>query len=145
MTVDELLAREAIRHTLASYNVAGDRARADEFAEVFTEDGVLETGSFRQEGRERIRQWMSGAGRDPDAAPRAKAVSFVRHNITTCQIDITGPDTAKARTYYVVFTDIGPDHSGYYVDDFRRVGERWLISHRKARLDWRAPESTFGL
>ena len=48
-----------------------------------------------------------------------------------------GPDTAKSRTYWVAYTDIGPDHCGYYVDAFRKVGDRWLIAqfHNSPRPD----------
>ena len=153
MTVDELLAREAIRDTMARYNMAGDRARVDDFVAVFTEDGVLEGDAFAHEGREALRAWMTGwrtpaAAPAPDPAVPAAAPArrkFVRHNLTTSQIDVTGPDTAKARTYFFVVTEIGPDHAGHYVDEFRRVGERWLIARRRVALDWRAAESTFGL
>jgi hypothetical protein len=26
---------------------------------------------------------------------------------------------------------------------FRKVDDRWLIAHRKVRLDWRSPQSLF--
>jgi uncharacterized protein (TIGR02246 family) len=152
MNIEEAIAREQIRDTMARYNMAGDRARADEMAEVFAEDGVLETPGYTHQGREAIRSWMKNwRTATAPAAPAAKADSapkaakFVRHNITTSQIDFTGPDTAKARTYFVVFTQIGPDHSGYYADEFKKVGDKWLISHRRAMMDWRAAESTFGM
>jgi hypothetical protein len=143
MTIEELLAREGVRHTLASYNMAGDRGRTEDFLAVFTEDAVFEADSFRQEGKAAIRQWFTGFKADePAAKPRPRA-KFVRHNLTTCLIEVTGPDSATARTYYTVLTDIGPDHCGYYVDVFRKVGERWLIAHRKARMDWKSPASVF--
>ena len=43
MTLEELLARESIRKTMADYTMAGDRLKADEFVAVFTEDAVMET------------------------------------------------------------------------------------------------------
>lgn len=149
MTVDELIAREGIRHTLASYNIAGDRLRADDFAAVFTEDAVFESQNkqrevtYRNVGREQIRAWLTGWGRGSrDEQPVHKA-TFVRHQITTCRIDLTGPDTAEARTYWTAYTDIGPDHVGYYLDSFRKVGDQWLIAHRRVREDWMAPNSLF--
>ena len=42
MTIDDLLAREAIRDTLAKYNTSGDRLKAEDFAACFTEDAVIE-------------------------------------------------------------------------------------------------------
>jgi 3-phenylpropionate/cinnamic acid dioxygenase small subunit len=148
VNLDELLAREAIRHTMTRYTMAGDRLRTDEFIAVFTEDAVLasegveESDVFRHEGREAIREWMSrwtlrSAG---GQSPRA---TFVRHHLSTSQIELTGPDTAKARTYWVAYSDIGPDHCGYYLDRFRKTGQGWLIAERKVRLDWRSPNSLF--
>jgi uncharacterized protein (TIGR02246 family) len=137
MTIEELLAREGIRHTLASYNMAGDQQDAAGYAAVFTEDGVLDAGQIQFNGRDEIQAWKSARAKAPTA-------EFVRHNLTTCRIELTGPETATARTYFAVITEIGPDHSGYYSDVLRKVGDRWLIAHRKVRVDWRAPASRFG-
>ena len=147
MTVDELLARESIRQTMARYNMAGDRLRLEEFAAVFTEDGIIESqgvreeDAFRYQGRQAIHDWMARWTREknPDGSTTHRA-TFVRHHLSTCQIDLTGPDSAKTRTYWVAWTDIGPDHCGYYVDEFRKVGEEWLIAHRRIRLDWQSPD-----
>lgn len=149
MTVDELLARESIRHTMATYTMAGDRLLADEFVAVFTEDAVLasegvpESDAFRYEGRQAIREWIARWGSRAVGAVRAHQATFIRHHLSTCLIEFTGPETAKARTYWVAYTDIGADHSGHYVDAFRKTGERWLIAQRKVRLDWRSPNSLF--
>lgn len=144
MTIEELLAREGVRHTLASYNMAGDRLRVEDFMAVFTEDALFESAGFRCEGRQAIYEWLTGWGRPATDTPPRRRAKLVRHNLTTCLIDVTGPETATARTYFVVLTDIGPDHCGHYVDAFRKVETRWLIAHRKVRLDWRSPESLFG-
>jgi hypothetical protein len=140
VTVEELIAREAIRDTLAQYNTAGDRMRVDDYVLTFTEDGILEAGQTMN-GREAIRAWLT-APREAGDASKPK-VKFVRHNLTTCKITLTSATTASVRTYFVVFTDIGPDHCGYYLDEFRQAGDRWLIAHRKARTDWVSPESIF--
>jgi hypothetical protein len=148
MTIDELLARESIRHTIHSYNIAGDSIRPDEFAATFTEDAIYEFAGFGPvpgfhfEGRAAIEQASAGWRKAKEPA-RPSRLSFVRHNLTTCRIELTGPDSATARTYWMVMTDIGPDHSGVYNDVFRRVGEQWLIAHRKIRVDWRSPDSLF--
>jgi|SRR5208337_3275268 len=148
MTVDEITARECIRQTMASYTMAGDRLRTDDFIEVFTDDAVLESegvqdsDAFRYAGRQAIREWINRWRESASGAPVRRA-TFVRHHLSTSQIEFSGPDTAKARTYWVAYSDIGPDHCGYYVDEFRNIGERWLIAHRKVRLDWRSPHSLF--
>jgi ketosteroid isomerase-like protein len=146
MTIEELLAREAIRDTIAAYTTSGDRLKIDAFVACFTEDAVMETDgvpetrAFRYEGRAAIRawqeRWLAGEGGTHGA-------TFVRHHLSTSKIDLTGPDTARARTYWAAWTDIGPDHAGYYLDEFRKEGERWLIARRRVRMDWEAAESLF--
>ena len=149
MTLEELLAREGIRDTMARYTTSGDRLRIDDFVSCFTEDGVIEAENvrpeqaFRYEGRAAIRAWQE-RWLDHDAGGAAThAASFVRHHLSTSKIDLAAPDMATARTYWVAWTDIGPDHAGYYLDTFRKVGEEWLIAHRRVRLDWEAQGSLF--
>jgi hypothetical protein len=149
MTSDELLAREGIRHAMATYTMAGDRLRVEDFIAVFTDDAILESDgvpeqdAFRYEGRDQIRQWLARWSKpSADAASKPQA-TFVRHHLSTSLIELTGADSARARTYWTAYTDIGPDHCGYYLDTFRRSGDRWLIAHRKVRLDWRSPQSLF--
>jgi 3-phenylpropionate/cinnamic acid dioxygenase small subunit len=149
MTLEELLAREAIRDTMAKYNTSGDRLKVEDYVACFTEDGIMESEyvrddqAFRYAGKAEILAWQSRwRNREPDAEAIHKA-TFIRHHLSTCKIDLTGPDTAKARTYWVAWTDIGPDHAGYYLDDFRKVGDDWLIAHRRVRLDWESPDSLY--
>jgi hypothetical protein len=148
MTLEELLAREGVRKTMADYTMAGDRLKADAFCAVFTEDAVMETDgvpeadAFRYAGRDEIRGWITRWLKPPGEGPVHKA-SFIRHHLATSQIELTGPDTAKARTYWTAYTDIGPDHCGYYLDDFRKVDDRWLIARRRIRLDWRSEQSLY--
>jgi hypothetical protein len=146
MTIEDLLAREAIRDTMAKYNQSGDSLRAEDFAACFTEDGVLDSaspGGFRYASRSEILAWQSSWRDKPASAETPRGAKFVRHNLTTSRIEMTGSDSAKARTYWVVITDIGPDHCGVYTDLFRKVGGEWLISHRRVRTDWWAKNSHF--
>jgi hypothetical protein len=149
MNIDELLAREAIRDTIAKYNVSGDRLKVDDYAACFAEDGIIETDrtdpavAFRYDGREAIRAWQRRWLEQTTSGARVHGATFVRHHLSTSKIDLTGPDTATARTYWVAWTDIGPDHAGYYRDTFRKVGDEWLIAHRRVRMDWRSPGSLF--
>jgi ketosteroid isomerase-like protein len=149
MTLDEMSDREAIRKTLAKYNIDGDRGQVDGFVATFTEDAVFESGgSFRCEGREAIRRWFGelvGGGREkPAAAADAPpARNFLRHQISTSVIEITGPGRARAQTYFNVYSNIGPDHMGVYTDELRKTGDGWLIAHRDIRTDWIAEQSYF--
>lgn len=137
MTIEELLARESIKHTLASYHIAGDLNDADGYAAVFTEDGVVRAGGAEIAGREQLRDWKA-------ARSKASVAQFVRHNLTTCRIELTGPDTATGRAYFAVFTDAGPDHCGTYDDVYRKVGDEWLIATRNVETHWHSPNSRFG-
>ncbi len=149
MTLDELNARECIRHTLASYNMAGDRLRIDDFVAVFAEDAIFEIDpaageeGVRNVGRDVIRNWFLRWGQGAKEANPVHRATFIRHHLSTCLIELTGSETAKARTYWTAYTDIGPDHGGHYLDVFRRSGERWLIAHRRVRLDWSSPNSLY--
>lgn len=149
MTLEELLAREGVRKTIHAYSAAGDARDGDAFAALFAEDAVLEFAGFgpvpgfRSAGlaeiHARTASWSPVPGKDPSLT----LASFIRHNLTTCRIELTGPDSATARTYFVVFTDIGPDHAGTYSDRLVRQGEDWLFAHRRIALDWRSPDSLF--
>ena len=118
MTDEENLAREAIRRTIMGYNIHGDRRDGASFAELFDADGVLEFAGFgpapgfRSAGiaeiRARTATWTPEPGKDPSLT----RTSFIRHNLTTSEIELTGPDTARARTYFIVMTEGGPDHAG---------------------------------
>jgi hypothetical protein len=144
-TADEL---EAIRHTFAAYNTAGDRMKLGDLAATFTEDGVLETPTSTLRGRAGIAAGLGGGRRAPAlpeiAAPAARRPTFVRHHLTTSLLDLTGPDTAEGRTYFIVFTDVGPDHAGFYADKLRKVEGAWLFEHRKVMIDWMSEATMFG-
>jgi uncharacterized protein (TIGR02246 family) len=149
MTLEELLAREAIRRTINGYTAAGDARDGEAFATLFAEDAVLEFAGFgpvpgfRSEGIGDIRAHTTSWSPLPGKDPSLTLASFIRHNLTTCRIDLTGPDSATARTYFVVFTDIGPDHAGTYSDRLVRQGGDWRFAHRRIPLDWRSPDSIF--
>jgi hypothetical protein len=137
---------EAIRRTLAAYNVAGDRMRLDELSATFMEDGVLELPTSSLNGRAAIVAGLSGARRETPltAAPAIRRPTFVRHHLTTSLLELTGPDSASARTYFMVLTDIGPDHAGAYVDRLRKIDRAWLFEHRKVMIDWMSEATLFG-
>jgi hypothetical protein len=142
VTDEELKARLAIADRLAACTQAGDARKADAYAECFTERGVLDLtpgGGGTIEGREAIRAWMQAPSVIP--APQDRPAGFVSHHLTTSAVTLTGRNTATARTYWLVTSPIGLDHNGYYDDRLERVGEAWLIAHRRPRTVWMAPDS----
>jgi ketosteroid isomerase-like protein len=63
----ELSAREAVRHTIASYTYAADSGHFDDVAALFAPDGVLEVhgiGGAVAEGRDAILGFFQGVGGD---------------------------------------------------------------------------------
>ena len=141
MDIEEMLAREEIRCLMAEYNMAGDSARAEEFAGVFTEDAELTTTGLELRGRRNIARGIFGAV--ADAGTDRPRPAFVRHNLTTSKVTFTGDGEARGRTYFVVLTDIGVDHSGIYIDEFRREQGNWKIAKRKVRVEYHAPNGYF--
>lgn len=148
--MEDMLAREAIRDVIARYTMAGDRLKIDDFAACFTADAILESEhvpadrAFRFEGLSQIRAWQQGWLDSAAAGTPVHAATFVRHHLTTSQIEITGDGNAAARTYWQAWTNIGPDHAGIYLDRLRKEADgRWLIAHRRVRMDWEAENSLF--
>ena len=130
--------------TQAAYHLAGDRGRLDELASAFAEDGVLELATGELRGRTAIRAGLSAVGGASDEVSAEVRPAFVRHHLTTSHIELTGPDTARGWSYFLVMTPIGIDHSGRYVDDYVAEEGQWLIAHRRVVVEWAAPDSALG-
>jgi hypothetical protein len=142
MTPDQAIAREAIKHTMSVYNTEGDRGRLDGLASAFFEDGVLETENETLHGRAAIAEGL-GAGVTTRASEPGRDVGFVRHNLTTSRVEFRSDTEANSWTYFIVFTKFGPDHMGTYIDNFKKSDDRWLIAHRRVKLHWKNPESSW--
>jgi SnoaL-like domain len=144
MTEQEQSARAAIAKTLGACTQAGDSRKADAYAACFSEDGVLELLNARHAGREAIRTFMAAPSVIPQpssGATNGRSPGFVSHHLTTCRIELSSAGTATVRTYWLVTTAVGLDHNGYYDDRFVRVGDEWLIAHRRPRTLWTSPDS----
>jgi hypothetical protein len=149
MTMDEFIAHEAIRQTIATYTIAGDNRDPTLFNDLWADDALFEFEAFpplpgfRCQGAAEIRARSATWKPLPIEDPDLRSATFVRHNLTTCRIELTGPDTARAKTYFLVVTDIGPDHAGNYIDKLVRQGDRWVFAHRQIALVWRSPDGCF--
>ena len=141
MELWELAAREAIRETVARYAHLVDRGRIDELVELFAEDATLEAGDRPPAGgRAAIRAFFMDTGERLATTSRRP---LIRHHVSSIVIDLEGPETATAESYFLAITERGPDHWGRYRDRFVRRGSRWLFQHRRARADGYAPGSVF--
>ena len=137
----ELIAREGIRETVARYAHLVDAGRIEELIALFAEDAVLEAGDLPPaRGRAAIEALFRGTG---SRLASASTRPLIRHHVSNLVIDVTGPDTADARSYFLAITERGPDHWGRYRDQLVRIGERWLFTSRLVRVDGRAAASVF--
>jgi hypothetical protein len=133
--IDLVVARDEIRHTMTSYNRAGDGFNLEGLAAQFAPDGVLQTvGAEPAVGREGIIAMLTGTGgRTPVGIPEGKL--YIRHFLTNILIENVTATTADTSAYFVVFTPLGPDHWGRYRDKFVKLDEGWRIAHRTVRVD----------
>jgi hypothetical protein len=141
MNIEQMLAREGIRYTIELYNRNSDTADYDRHHDVFHPDAVMEVqGGGALEGVGAIIAAMrAGAKKRGVFEPG----NFQRHNITSTMIELIDDERATARIYVIVVTEKGIDHAGGYQDEYRRVGDRWLIYRRLATMEWANPESRF--
>lgn len=139
MEIWELEAREQIRHTIARYAHCVDGGRFDDLVALFTPDGVLEVeGEPAHRGRDAIRAFVTGAGRDLAAGTGAPRI---RHHVSNVLIELEASDRARARCYFLAVTDRGTDHWGRYLDDLVPADDAWRFAHRRVRTDGAAPGS----
>jgi hypothetical protein len=143
MDMEELLAREEIRQLIATYATAGDGGRRHEFSSVFSEGAVLRAPGIHCEGKNNIVRTLFSD--DQSDGSKRSAAKFVRHNITTSNITFTDATVAIGRSYFLVVTDAGLDHSGVYTDEFCKVDGAWKIARREVRIDYCSPQTRFDL
>ena len=142
----ELVARECVRDTVATYAHAGDRFRLEELASCFTEAGVLEVkGRAGATGRTAIVEMLSSTPRVGDPSTQANGSFFVRHFVTNLRFDEVSPERIRSSAYFLVVTGNGPDHWGRYRDVLVPVGDRWLFESRLASVDSAAPGGWYAL
>ena len=137
----DLLAREAIRDLVARYNAYGDSGLLDRMLALFTDDAVLEVGDLAYEGPDAIRGLFSGT---VDRSAGAEGgPTYVRHSVTTHQIDLLDDGRATGRAYFTVLTRVGLDHWGRYLDEYRVVDGAWRFARRRVLTDDFAAGSLF--
>ena len=119
-----------LRALVDRYAILGDTGRTDELAALFAIAGVLRTGNWQADGRRAIGEHLSRRG------DRNPALTFMRHHITSCDIELLAPDAASGRSYFLVVTDVGLDRAGTYIDRFGREEGQWRFVRREVRIDW---------
>jgi hypothetical protein len=139
MTIEELLAREGIRKTIARYTEAGDGGRYEDLIPCYAEDGTFEIATGRWTGRAVIGQALRTMRKARDEG----APLLQRHHLGTCFIELLGPQDARAITYFTVVSQTGLDHAGRYLDRLTLRDGTWQFAHRNVVVEWRSPDSGF--
>jgi ketosteroid isomerase-like protein len=134
----ELTARECIRDLVARYNANGDAGRFDAMLALFAEDATLELEGTTHRGKSAIRALFESVGQRTGGGA-GQSARFIRHFTATHQIDVVSEGEARGRCYFAVLTERGLDHWGRYVDEYRRVGGRWLFERRNVTVDAAVP------
>ncbi len=134
--LQEAADRTMIADLLARYVWAIDYGTAEEWANVFTPDGVfgVDKGGLRVAGRARLMEFANDLYR---------TVPHLHHVTTSMAIDLDG-DRAKGKSQLNEFMSrpeaIYPNLHGWYEDDYVFVEGRWLIKRRIVHLPH--PENT---
>lgn len=136
MEIWQLMAREEIRDLVSRYNANGDTGRLAQVRALFAPDAVLIVQGQRHEGIEAVMEVFTGA-------TLFSGPSYVRHFTATHQIDLVDEGRATGRCYFAVLTDIGLDHWGRYVDEYRRLDNHWVFASRSVTLDGQVSGSRF--
>jgi len=124
----------AIEELYSRYNRASDSGDVAELADKYTEDGVfIGAGGVRVEGRAAFRAYMQ----ERVAARARSGIRFQQHWITNLILE--GDAQAATGFCYVVVIDekveggTGVRNLGYYHDQLRKEGEKWLFERREYR------------
>lgn len=141
MDVGQAIAREGIRDLVARYNANADSGRFEQVLELFAPDATMDIGDGRiYRGREEIATIFTGAREGwRSAAQETGAPPYVRHFVSTHQIDLLAADRARGRCYFQVLMAHGLDHWGRYLDEYAEIAGRWLFTHRRVSVDGRTP------
>ena len=146
MELWELAARESIRDLVARYNANGDSGRLAHVLELFADDATMELAGDEGEvrtfrGRTEIESIFTGAVSSfRESADARSQPGYLRHCVTTHQIDLVDRTHATGRCYFFVIRANGLDHWGRYLDEYEERDGRWLFTYRKVTTEgWGSP------
>lgn len=133
MDQSEIEARVGIQALLSRYTRNVDTGRAPELALLFTVDATYDMGGgVVARNRDEI------AGKVEELKTMfatSEGFGRIRHHTSSVVIEIEGPDTARATSYFVAFAAHGPDHWGTYRDGLVAEDGEWRFSSRVVRLE----------
>ena len=129
--ITELYDREALRDLRYRYHECINEAQMDGIPELFAEDGELEFGHLgKAKGREQIKAFFSGLGRDPSTPENRRGLYRVRQFIHNHALNVNG-DRASGYAYL----EAKPVYNGEsyvvaarYNDEYVKRNGRWLFT-----------------
>jgi hypothetical protein len=134
--LDRVVARNQIELALRRYNWNGDAFKIEQLAAQFAEDGTLHVhGEDPVTGRAAIVTKLTRSGERGAPTGVGELKMYIRHFVTNVLVENITATTADARSYFLVFTPLGPDHWGRYRDTMVKTAEGWRIQHRYVRVD----------
>jgi uncharacterized protein (TIGR02246 family) len=125
--------KEAIRDLMSAYCFHLDNGEFDQFAQLFTADGIFESGPFgRLQGRKAIYDFIAAH------VPRAGEGPARKHCTMNHMIVVLGEE-AHADSYIVVIREaeagIIASLAGRYEDQLVKDDGRWRFKIRKIHFD----------
>lgn len=132
MSAEERWAAESeIRNLVARLGHLADDGDLEVYITLFTEDAVWRGPTGTHQGHEDL---LAGA-RQRRADKIQGPGTDTRHVNTTLWVEVDGPDTARAQSYYLYLRQAGTQSpvlamSGRYDDTFRRTPDGWKLASR---------------
>jgi hypothetical protein len=138
MTLEDRL---LIEDVIGKYSYAYDRKDAEAFASLFADDAIFEV--IVPGHREPIVKLVSRLAIRDWAAQRhlLTAGTQARHFQTGLVFDEFTAEAARTRTMLLLTRQRAADTipivelTGIYSDSWRKMNDRWILSHRTAHLD----------
>lgn len=127
--------RALIENLQARYLFAMDFRDPDSYAATFTEDGVIDFGAGKVQGREAIHEMLARM-RDFVPTESGEGPPKGRHSITSMVINVDG-DRATSVAYWFLMVNDNPerktqlDSFGHYEDELVKIDGQWYFSLRK--------------
>ena len=134
--IDRAVARSEITEVLHTYaRIAIEQADFAAMSRLFHEDGQFVLPDQTALPCTEIHRVVNG--NEP---------TFIRHHITTIDIEFTSGTTAETDSYFVAFTDLAaPDHWGRWIDKFKRTSDgSWLLTQKAPIIEGFAPTGWVG-
>lgn len=130
---EQAVARTHITAVLHHYaSLARETVEWDEVKKLFEADAVFQLLDGRVFPASRMEELL----RHPEG-------TYLRHHITTINIQFAGADEAYSESYFFVANNFRfTDHWGRWKDVFRRQADgSWLIHQRSVVVEGQAPET----